>query len=64
MRIGMAEALADPINLNQNQYESLHDGRHVQIPRHMTQEFVVSHVGERADSPVVDEGIEYYRFVV
>ena len=63
-RIGMGAALADSISLDQGQYERLHDGQQVQIERKMTQEFVVSHVGERADAPVVDEGIEYYRFVV
>lgn len=62
-KIGMAEALADPIGLDRDQYERLHDGRFVEIERTMAQEFVVSHVGQRTDSPVVDEGIEYYRFI-
>jgi hydroxymethylglutaryl-CoA synthase len=62
-RIGMSAALADPICLNRGQYERLHDGCHVEIERRMAEEFVVSHVGNRADAPVVDEGIEYYRFI-
>ena len=59
----MADALADPIGLDREQYELLHDGRQVEIERPMAQELVVTHVGQRADAPVVDEGIEYYRFI-
>jgi hypothetical protein len=59
----MADALADPIGLDRDQYELLHAGRHVEIERPMAEEFVVTHVGERVDAPVVDEGIEYYRFI-
>lgn len=62
-RIRISAALADPIGLDRDQYERLHDGLQVEIERNMVEEFVVSHVGERADAPVVDEGIEYYRFI-
>jgi hydroxymethylglutaryl-CoA synthase len=62
-KIRMSEALADPIGLDRDQYERLHDGRQVEIARSMSEEFVVSHVGDRVDAPVVDEGIEYYRFI-
>lgn len=62
-RIRMSEALADPIGLDRDQYERLHDGRKLEIARTLSEEFVVSHVGERSDAPVVDEGIEYYRFI-
>ncbi len=61
--IRMAQALADPIGLDRAQYERLHDGLKVSIDRPMREEFIVSHIGERADAPVVDEGIEYYRFI-
>lgn len=62
-KIRMTDALADPINLDRNQYERLHDGLQVEIERSMADEFIVSHIGERALAPVVDEGIEYYRFI-
>ncbi len=62
-KIRMSAALADPIGLDRDQYERLHDGRQVEIARSMSEEFVVSHVGDRVDAPVVDEGIEYYRFI-
>ena len=62
-KIRMSAALADPVALDRDQYERLHEGGHVEIERPMTEEFVVSHVGERSDAPVVDEGIEYYRFI-
>jgi hydroxymethylglutaryl-CoA synthase len=61
-RIGMRAALEDPVSLDQQQYERLHAGDRVDIPRTVRSEFVVSHVGERS-GPLVDEGIEYYRFV-
>ncbi len=62
-RIRMSEALATPIDLDRDQYERLHEGGKVEIERPLSEEFVVSHVGDRADAPVVDEGIEYYRFI-
>ncbi len=62
-KIHMSAALADPIGLDREQYERLHDGERLEIERPMREEFVVSHVGERVGSPVVDEGIEYYRFI-
>ena len=61
-RIGMREALKNSVRLTRAQYERLHAGEHVDIPRTVQAEFVVSHVGERS-GPLVDEGIEYYRFV-
>jgi hydroxymethylglutaryl-CoA synthase len=62
-KIHMSAALADPIALDRDQYERLHEGGRLDIERPMTEEFVVSHVGERSNAPVVDEGIEYYRFI-
>lgn len=62
-RIGLREALADPVPLNQEQYERLHDGLHIEIERERSAEFVVTHVGDRNSASLVDEGIEYYRFI-
>ena len=62
-RIGMRDALEDPVALDQEQYERLHAGEQLIIPRTVRSEFVVSHVGERAGS-LLDEGIEYYRYVI
>ncbi len=61
-RIGMGDALEHSVALDREQYERLHAGEHVDIPRRVFAEFVVSHVGERS-GPITDEGIEYYRFV-
>ncbi len=63
-RIGFAEALADPVDLSQAQYEALHDGRPdpclSDLPR---SGFVIDRVG-RATSPAFqDIGVEYYRWV-
>jgi len=64
-RLQFAEALADPIDLNREQYESFHDRREaegvVYAPR---SEFVISHVGERYDPAFQDLGVEYYKYVV
>lgn len=64
-RLCFAEALADPIDLNREQYESFHDRRELDgigyAPR---SEFIISHVGERYDPAFQDLGVEYYKYVV
>jgi hydroxymethylglutaryl-CoA synthase len=61
-RIDMRAVLDEHVRLDQVQYERLHAGEHLEIPRTIRSEFVVSHVGARS-GPLMDEGIEYYRFV-
>jgi len=61
-RIGIRTALVGHVRLDREQYERLHAGERLEIPRTIGSEFVVSHVGARS-GPLADEGIEYYRFV-
>ena len=65
-KIRFADAMAFTIDLNQAQYESLHDGRRVSgsgleyVPRN---EFVIDHVGNNDERHFSDLGIEYYRYI-
>lgn len=63
-RIGFSDALRLSLDLNQPQYEGLHDGRRVQgldyLPR---DEFVIERVGRSTDRHYQDLGVEYYRYV-
>lgn len=62
--IKFADALELSIDLTQQQYEDLHDGRRVSgldfVPRN---EFVIDKVGQSDDRHFQDMGIEYYRYV-
>ena len=63
-RIGFREALASPINLEQAQYEALHDGRDVpDLTFDPRGEFVISRVGEIHEAAFQDLGVEYYEYV-
>ncbi|MGD8416585.1 MAG: hypothetical protein PVH91_05975 [Pseudomonadales bacterium] len=62
-RIGLSEALDDAVSVDRAQYEALHAGRYVRIERRIADEFIVSHVGDRNAGPLVDAGIEYYRYI-
>lgn len=61
--IGFAEAMEFAIDLDREQYESLHDGRRVPgldyIPHN---EFVIERVGAMEERHFHDLGIEYYRY--
>jgi hydroxymethylglutaryl-CoA synthase len=61
--IGFGEAMELAIDLDREQYESLHDGRRVAglgyIPRN---EFVIERVGATEERHFHDAGIEYYRY--
>lgn len=63
-RIGIAKALAQPIDLSMGQYVALHDGSDAEglsyTPQH---EFVVDRVGQQRGAEFQDYGIEYYRYV-
>jgi len=63
-RIGFGDAMQFSVDLNQEQYIALHDGRRANgldyIPNN---EFVIDRVGEVDDRHFTDLGIEYYRYV-
>ncbi len=63
--IGFSDAMRFAVDLNEEQYIALHDGRHATglegyLPR---QEFVIEHVGTSDERHFADLGIEYYRYV-
>lgn len=63
-RINFLDALRDPLDLDQDQYGALHEGRVAAldpVPAH--DEFVVDAIGERDEPDFRDVGIEYYRYV-
>jgi hydroxymethylglutaryl-CoA synthase len=61
--IGFAKAMSFTIDLTQQQYADLHDGRQTKgldyLPR---SEFVIDRVGESDQRQFTDLGIEYYRY--
>jgi hydroxymethylglutaryl-CoA synthase len=63
-RIGFGDAMRFSVDLNQEQYIALHDGRRANgldyIPNN---EFVIDRVGEVDNRHFTDLGIEYYRYV-
>ena len=63
-RIGFSRALGTCVDLTQNQYEALHDGREVtDLDYQPSGEFVVARVGQEVAAEFQDIGIEYYEFV-
>lgn len=63
-RIGLAAALADPIDLTQAQYESLHDeGTAAGLETARPGEFLIERVGEGTAEGIDERGIEYYCYV-
>lgn len=63
-KAAVADALATPIDLNQQQYEALHDGREapglVEAPSYG---FVIDRIGHRDEPRFQDLGVEYYRYL-
>ena len=63
-QIRFADAMSFTVDLNQAQYEALHDGRQVvgldYVPHG---EFVIDRVGHNDDRHFADLGIEYYRYI-
>jgi hydroxymethylglutaryl-CoA synthase len=63
-KIGFSRGMDFAIDLNQQQYEALHDGRHVSnIDYPPKDEFVIEKVGQTDHRQFQDMGIEYYRYV-
>jgi len=61
--IGFGDVMQLAVDLNQEQYTALHDGRHakglVYVPQN---EFVIDRVGMSDERQFTDLGIEYYRY--
>ena len=63
-KIRFADAMEMTLDLNQQQYEALHDGRRVRDLDYVpSNEFVIERVGQRSDRHFTDLGIEYYRYI-
>jgi hydroxymethylglutaryl-CoA synthase len=63
-RINFTAALDSPVDLTEDQYLALHDGRTAGFPASpVHDEFVVDRVGTSNGPEFYDRGIEYYRFV-
>ncbi|MDX1507234.1 MAG: hypothetical protein R3358_03060 [Woeseiaceae bacterium] len=63
-KIGFADAMSLSVDLSEEQYCALHDGKRVKgldyLPRN---EFVIERVGRSDERHFADMGIEYYRYV-
>lgn len=63
-KIGFRRALDKAVDLNQKQYEALHDGKEAPgLAYRPSGEFVIDRIGSRHESDFQDLGIEYYRYV-
>jgi hydroxymethylglutaryl-CoA synthase len=63
-KIKFADAMEMTLDLNQQQYEALHDGRHAQDLDYVARnEFVIDRVGQIDERHFSDLGIEYYRYI-
>ncbi len=63
-KIRFGEAMQMAVDIDQNQYEALHDGRRVAGLAHLpNREFVIDRVGRSDERHFSDLGIEYYKFV-
>jgi hydroxymethylglutaryl-CoA synthase len=62
--IGFGDAMRHAVDLNFEQYEALHAGRHARDLEYLPiNEFVIDRVGQTEDRHFSDLGIEYYRYV-
>ena len=63
-KIHFAEAMELTLDLDQRQYEALHDGRRVDGLDYVARnEFVIDRVGASTERHFTDLGIEYYRYI-
>jgi len=61
-KLAFAASLAGSVDLEQTQYEALHDGHPVELPPVADPSFVVERVGNRNEPDFADIGIEYYGY--
>jgi hydroxymethylglutaryl-CoA synthase len=62
-QIGLTRALGGALDLTQQQYESLHDRRELDLPYTPSTEFVIDRVGTAYDGTFQDLGVEYYEYI-
>lgn len=63
-KIRFADAMELALDLDQQQYEALHEGRRAAGLDYIARnEFVIDYVGESNDRHFADLGIEYYRYI-
>ncbi len=63
-RIRFGEAMQMAVDIDRQQYESLHDGRRAEGLAHLpNREFIIDRVGHSDERHFADLGIEYYKFV-
>lgn len=63
-RIGFAQALLGAQDLNQEQYEALHDGHEAGLEYEPAGEFQIERVGKTYEPAFQDLGVEYYEYVL
>lgn len=62
-KLGFRKSLEGAVDLDQAQYEAVHDGQPVELPPPpRAPRFVVERVGERNEAEFQDIGIEYYAY--
>jgi hydroxymethylglutaryl-CoA synthase len=63
-KTNMAGVMAKSIQLTQEQYNAIHEGRDDSHPEFSPQdEFIVERVGSENEESFQDRGIEYYRYI-
>jgi hydroxymethylglutaryl-CoA synthase len=62
-KIGFRKALEAPIDLTQEQYEALHDGKQVDLNCPPRNQFVIARTGNTYETAFQDLGVDYYDFV-
>ena len=61
-KIGFRKALEASTDLSQQQYEALHDGKHVDLNCPPRDQFVIARTGSTYESAFQDLGVDYYDF--
>ncbi len=63
-KIHFADSMESAVDLSENQYAALHDGKRVTDLQYLPKdEFVIDKVGQTDQRQFQDLGIEYYRYV-
>ncbi len=61
-RIGFHRALSNPIDLDQAQYEAIHDRREADVEYEPRGEFRIARIGSQYEPAFQDLGVEYYEY--
>jgi len=62
-KIGIGDAMANAVELNEQQYRSLRKGKSTALDFKPQAEFIVDRVGGETADGFQDKGIEYYRYI-